>query len=391
MTTERLYYTDSYLRSFNARVIRTSDDARVVYLDRTAFYPSSGGQPFDKGTIAGVPVEDVIDEDDVIAHRLAGSVAGGEVECAVDWKRRFEHMQQHTGQHLLSAVLANLFGWQTLSFHMGEVASTIDLATPAIDRKHMVVAEQRAAELIAENRPVSITTEDAASAQGLRKDTERTGAIRVVSIEGLDRSACGGTHVRATGEIGCVLIRGSEKIRGNVRIEFVCGLRADARARADYDALTSIARSFSANVDDTPALVQAAVERAAELDKSNRRLSSELAAFRGRALYDETKPNSDGLRLVTQAAVLGDEIRTEAQAFVARPKSAYIAFQESPASVLVACSADSGKHAGNAIKEIVSARGGRGGGSAVIAQASVPAGVSIAEIVDQLKTYLARA
>ena len=388
MTTERLYYTDSYLRSFRARVIRTSDDARVVYLDRTAFYPSSGGQPFDTGSIAGVAVEDVIDEGDVVAHKLAGGITASDADCVIDWKRRFDHMQQHTGQHLLSAVFAELFEWQTVSFHMGAEVSTIELQTASADRKQLAAAEQRAAELIAENRPVSIATEDAATAQGLRKETQRTGTIRIVSIDRLDRSACGGTHLRTTGEIGCVLVRGIEKIRGNIRVEFVCGARAITRARADYDALTSIARSFSANIEDTPALVQALLARAEDLDKSRRKLAVELSSARGRALYDETNPNSEGLRLVDKAAVLDDDTRAEAQAFVSRPKSAYIAWQEAPGSVLLACSADSGKHAGNAIKEIVVKRGGRGGGSATMAQASIPAGVAVREVVDQLRGHL---
>jgi alanyl-tRNA synthetase len=388
VTTERLYYADSYLRSFEARVIRTSDDARVVYLDRTAFYPSSGGQPFDTGTIAGIAVEDVVDEGDLLAHKLAKRIDAVEVECSIDWRRRFDHMQQHTGQHVLSAVFAELCGWQTVSFHMGESVSTIELATAAVEWKDIVAAEHRTAEIIGENRRVSISSEDAETVQGLRKETERTGPIRVVSIEGLDRSACGGTHVRSTGEIGCVLVRGTEKIRGHVRLEFVCGGRAVARARADYDSLTGIARSFSANVDETPALVQALIERVLEMDKANRKMSSEIAGVRGRALYDETNPNAEGFRIADKAASLNDDTRAEAQAFVSRPKSAYIAWQDSPASVLVACSADSGKHAGSAIKDVVTTRGGRGGGSAAMAQASVPAGVSLAEIVDNLKTYL---
>jgi alanyl-tRNA synthetase len=296
-------------------------------------------------------------------------------------------MQQHTGQHLLSAVFAELFGWQTISFHLGAQVSTIDLATPAAEPKQIAAAERRAAQVITENRPVSISTEDASGVLGLRKQTERTGLVRIVTIEALDRSACGGTHVRNTGEIGCILLRGSEKIRGNLRVEFVCGGRAVARARADYDALTAIGRAFSAGIDDTPGLVQAMVERVEELEKSRRKMSAELAAAHGRTLYDETPPDSAGFRLASKAAPVNEDTRTEAQAFVARPKSAYIAWQESPASVLLACSADSGMNAGKAIKEVVCTRGGRGGGSAAIAQASVPAGVSVSEIVEQLRKY----
>ena len=382
MKTERLYYTDCYVRSFHARVIDSA--GTTVYLDRTAFYPTSGGQPHDTGAISGIAVEDVVDEGERIAHRLAAPLSITEVDCAIDWRRRFDHMQQHTGQHLLSAVFAELFGWQTVSFHLGAVVSTIDLATLSAERRQLEEAEQRVNEVLAENRTVSIAFEDAASAQGLRKETQRAGSIRLVAIDGLDRSACGGTHVRATGEIGCILLRGIEKVRGSVRIEFLCGGRAVARARSDYDALSGIARSFSASLDETPSLVQASLARLEESDKVRRKLATELAAGRGRALYDECEPAVSGFRVVRKPGALNDEIRAEAQAFTARPSAVYIAWQESPASVLAACSADAGRHVGNVLKEVLSARGGRGGGSATLAQASIPVKESLLEVVDEL-------
>jgi alanyl-tRNA synthetase len=360
----------------------------VVYLDRTAFYPSSGGQPFDTGVLGGVQVEEVIDEGDEIAHRLERPIESGAVNAEVDWKRRFDHMQQHSGQHLLSAVLVELFGWETVSVHIGSTSSTIELATPSVESRQVVEAEQRAAELITENRAVRITSEDAAAVRGLRKETGRTGAIRIVSIEGLDRSACGGTHVRATGEIGCVLLRGTEKIRGNVRLEFLCGGRAVARSRAEYGWLSEIARFLSAPVENTPAVVEKMAARVEESEKARRKLSAELATLRGRSLYNQTNPTESGMRTYSRAGVLGDDLRAEAQAFTAQPKSSYIAWQESPAAVLVACSADSGKHAGNVVKEVISAYGGRGGGSATLAQSNIPPGVSVEDVVNAIRSRL---
>ncbi len=241
---ERLYYTDSYLRDFAARAIETSAEGLLVYLDRTAFYPTSGGQPFDLGTISGVAVTEVFDEAERVAHRVAAPIAVGPVECAIDWRRRFDHMQQHTGQHLLSAVFEELFHLKTVSFHMGADSSTIDLEGGAVDARVLADTERRVNEVIWENRAVAVQFEHAAEVQGLRKPSDREGTLRIVSIEGMDRSACGGTHVRATGEIGAVLLRKVEKVRQTTRVEFLCGGRAIRRARADYDALSRTAQLF---------------------------------------------------------------------------------------------------------------------------------------------------
>ena len=151
--TDRLYYTDSYLHEFHARVTDRADDGRRIYLDRTAFYPSSGGQPCDKGSIDSVPVLDVIDEGERIAHVVASPVTAGEADCRVDWQRRFDHMQQHSGQHLLSAIFVERFGIATVSFHLGQESSTIDLDTAALDPARMLEAERRANEVVFENRP----------------------------------------------------------------------------------------------------------------------------------------------------------------------------------------------------------------------------------------------
>src|SRR5436190_13346469 len=205
--TERLYYTDSYLRAFPARVVETADDGRRVYLDRTAFYPTSGGQPFDTGTLGGANVIEVIDEDERVAHILDAPVAPGEVSAQIDWPRRFDHMQQHSGQHLLSAVLEEMFKIPTLSFHLGAEVCTIDVAAPAVTSVQIDQCDVRCAEIVGEARPLAITFEDAAAGLGLRKESQRSGTLRIVAIPGIDRSACGGTHVRTTADIGRVLIR----------------------------------------------------------------------------------------------------------------------------------------------------------------------------------------
>jgi alanyl-tRNA synthetase len=371
--TERLYYNDCYVREFHGRVIDSADDGKRVYLDRTAFYPTSGGQPFDLGTLGGVTVREVVDEEDRIAHVLAGPLNGSDVAGNVDWERRFDHMQQHTGQHLLSAVLVELYDITTVSFHMGAVTSTIDIAAAALDPKRTERVEERCAEIVAEARPVSITYEDSSADLGLRKASAREGTLRIVSIDRLDRSACGGTHVRSTSEIGPLLIRKLEKIRGNVRIEFVCGLRAIRHARQDFRTLSEISRLVSVPFEEAAGIIAAQVDKAKALEKSYQRLAAELAQREGRELYAATAPDSEGIRRTTQRGPIDDAMRARAQAFVTGSKSVFLAVCENPPSVLLAASADSGVHAGERVKAAVTAAGGRGGGNQGLAQGSVPA------------------
>jgi alanyl-tRNA synthetase len=382
--TERLYYNDCYLGHFRARVLESAGGGRRAYLDRTAFYPASGGQPFDLGSLNGVPVREVVEEEDRIAHILEAPLEGAEVEGRVDWTRRFDHMQQHTGQHLLSAVLLELYDIPTLSFHMGPAASTIEAGAPSLEPKRIERLEERCAEIIGEARPVAIAYEDASAGLGLRKASERTGTLRVVSIEGIDRSACGGTHVRSTAEIGLILIRKLEKIRGNVRIEFVCGLRALRQARADFRALSEISRSFSAPLEDTPTLVAARIEKAKTLERTCQRLATELARRDGRELYANAPPDAAGIRRIVERGPIDDVLRARAQAFVIGSKAVFLAVCESPPSLLLAASADSGFHAGELVKTAVTAAGGRGGGTQALAQGSVPSPQALEGLVASL-------
>jgi alanyl-tRNA synthetase len=374
--TDRLYYTDPYVREFTAQIVDRSAKADVVYLDRTAFYPTSGGQPFDLGALGGVAIADVAEEDDGrIAHRLASPLpAGDSVAGSIDWGRRFDHMQQHTGQHLLSAVFEELFSLRTVSFHLGAESATVDLEGGAVDAARVVTVERRANEVVFENRPVTIQFEEAREARGLRKPSEREGTIRIITIESLDRSACGGTHVRATGEIGAICIRKLEKIRQSVRVEFVCGGRAVRRARADYDSLSKVAQLFSASLDDAAGMAAAALEAARAGEKALRKAEIELAGHRGKELYATTAPAEDGMRRVAQRAARGnlEDLRALAQSFTAQPKAVFLAVLEEPPSVLLAASEDAGVDAGKLVKAAVTAAGGRGGGNARVAQGSAP-------------------
>ena len=385
--TERLYYRDCYLQEFRARVLETSDDGRRVYLDRTAFYPTSGGQPFDTGTLGGAKVIEVIDEEERVAHLLDAPIVAGEIDAQIDWARRFDHMQQHSGQHLLSAVLEELFKISTVSFHLGAEVCTIDVAAPALTSVQIDQCEVRCAEIVGEARPLAITFEDAAADLGLRKESQRSGTLRIIAIQELDRSACGGTHVRTTAEIGLVLIRKTEKIRGNTRLEFVCGLRALHQARADFRTLQDLSRQLSAPASEMPALVSAQLERIRALEKANQRLASEVAQREGREQWVATAPDAQGIRRALERVEQGaidDTVRTRAQAFVAQGRAVFLAVSKNPPSVLLAASADSGIHAGDRVKSAVTAAGGRGGGNQALAQGSLPVTADLDAIASSL-------
>jgi alanyl-tRNA synthetase len=373
--TQRLYYQDCYLREFTARVLET--DGCRVYLDRTAFYPTSGGQPFDLGTLGGIAVREVIDEEDRIVHVMETPLGTAEVQGRIDWERRYDHMQQHTGQHLLSAVLEEQFKIRTVSFHLGTQVlgtqvSTIDVDAPSLTPEQLERAEERCAEVVAEARSVQITFEDASESLDLRKASTRTGTLRIVTIDKLDRSACGGTHVNTTAEIGMVLTGKSEKIRGTTRLEFACGNRALHRARADYRLLAAIGRALSVPPEQTPDLLAGLIEKNKSLEKTGQRLATELARREGKELFLAAELGPDGIRRIIQRGPIDDAMRARAQAFVSGKKAVFLAVCDQPPSLLLAASADSGIHAGDRVKAAVAAAHGRGGGNQQLGQGSVP-------------------
>lgn len=381
--TERLYYQDSYLREFRARVVEAGDEGRRVYLDRTAFYPTSGGQPFDLGTLGGVAVREVIDEEDRIAHVLESPLSATDVEGVIDWERRYDHMQQHTGQHLLSAVLEELFHIRTVSFHLGTEVSAIDLDAPSLAPEKLDRAEERCAEVVAQARPIQVTFEEASATLELRKASVRTGTLRIVTIASsggkLDRSACGGTHVSNTAEIGAVMTGKSEKIRGTTRLEFVCGRRALRRARADNRLVASVTRALSVLPEQIPDALAGLIEKNKSLEKGVQRLATELAHRGGKELFLAASPGPDNIRRTLQRGPIDEAMRARAQAFVAGGKAVFLAICDQPPSLLLAASADSGIHAGDRMKAAVTASQGRGGGNAQLAQGSVPDAAALAK------------
>ena len=381
--TERLYYTDSYLSEFEAAVVDCQEEGRRIYLDRTAFYPTSGGQQFDTGQLNGIEVVDVVVEGEEVAHCLAHPLEGSRVAGRIDWPRRFDHMQQHTGQHLLSAVLADRLGLATTSVHFGKLSSTVDLEGGALPREQLSRVEAWANDVVVQNRTVRVSFEEAAEAIGLRKPPAREGTIRIISIAGVDRSACGGTHVRATGEIGPILLRGVERVRSGVRLEFLCGARGVRAAREDHELLTGLAAELSAAPVELPGLIAAQREQLRELVSTRRELERQLQDHRARQLYGATAPDPSGIRRTVLREPTGslNELKGVAQAYAALPGAIFIAAVEAPPSILLAASPDSGINAGAMLKGLLDANGGRGGGSAALAQGTVPSAANLERVL----------
>jgi alanyl-tRNA synthetase len=385
--TQRLYYDDSYLKDFEATVLERGEGGRL-YLDRSAFYPTSGGQQFDRGSLRSAAggadsrradVLDVVDEGERVAHVLAEDDAlrfapGERVHGQLDWARRFDHMQQHSGQHLLSAVFQQVLGLGTLSVHFGVEASTLDLDAGSLAPEQVALVEERANAIVFENRPLAVETEDAASAEGLRKQSTRSGPLRIVSIAALDRSACGGTHVARTGEIGPILLRKLERVRKSTRLEFVCGGRATRRARGDYEALSKLGSLLSTSVDS---VVDSVALRLGELKRDSaalREAREALADYRALELYAAARAKGAGavaLHVERRAEGSVQDERGLAQAYGKNPKAVFLLSLERPASILLATSEDTGHDAGALLKAALAAAGGRGGGSARLAQGTL--------------------
>ncbi len=256
MKTERLYYDDPYLRSFTATVTerRAEGEHMLVALDRSAFYPESGGQPGDYGMLNGVRVIDTQVENDVVWHRLDGTLDATDVQGEIDWRRRFDFMQQHHGQHLLSATFENLVNARTVAVHLGEEYSTLDLDTLDLDSATLADVEARTNTLIWEDRPIQARFVDQETLQSfaLRKPAGAYERVRVVSVDGVDHSACGGTHPRSTGEVGIVVLRRTERRGDTLRLEFLCGNRVLAEYRWKNALLADLAGTLSIGVRELP-------------------------------------------------------------------------------------------------------------------------------------------
>jgi alanyl-tRNA synthetase len=374
--TERLYYNDAKLREFDAKVMRSEPcgDGIGVWLDRTAFYPTSGGQPFDVGTLGSDAVVGVEEDGGDIVHllpsRAVPPIPGSTAHGMIDWARRFDHMQQHTGQHVLSAVLERLFKARTLSFHLGAAASTIDLDRE-LSQAERSRGELEANQVVWNDVPAVIryVSEDEARTLPLRKEPARSGTLRVIDIEAVDLSACGGTHVARTGEIGQIAMSSWERFKGGQRLEFVCGGRALAR----HGQLRDVTASATGLLSVVPAELPAAIDRLQGESKELRRAlmtaHGQLAIYEAAALSEDAEPMGASRLLLRVIDGDAHRLKALAAAVVSRPGLLTVLVSaRTPALAVAARSPDLALSCQEIIVSLTTRFGGRGGGKPDFAQ-----------------------
>src|SRR5436309_6187992 len=391
MTTRRLYYDDAFERELAARVLScevlppdinsgiTTPVWRVV-LDRTAFYPTSGGQPHDTGKLGDANLLDVREEGYEIIHVADRRPESPDVNGCINWPRRFDHMQQHTGQHLLSAMFQERFGLPTVSFHLGEEICTIDLRGPEPSEEFLEGAERASNQVIFEDRPVNVRygTAEQLVELGVRKEVERKGILRAIEIEGADLQPCGGTHVKSTGQIGLVLVRRCTKVRQDWRVEFVCGGRESRAARHDLDSLRQTAEKLSSAPEDA---VSAASRVVAERDanfKLVRALQERLAQAEATLALQTVSHGANSSLVFSRIfeGVSADYLGFFATAFAKSEKAIALLGTVEGGHLLFAQHPSAGKDMNSLLKQVLEKAGGKGGGTRDFARGRLNEGAS---------------
>ena len=406
--TERLYYNDSSLLEFDSTVsaLETREHGVLVCLDRSAFYPTSGGQNFDVGFLQlgedRSPVTDVHEDEQTgdVLHMIENAPdwlqVGAQVRGLIDANRRRDHMQQHSGQHVLSAAFERLYGFATVSFHMGDDLCTIDLSTEVLNAKQLEAAERLANEIIAEDRPVEIrfATPDEARLMGVRKIPPAVREkLRLIDIRDFDLNACGGTHVHSTGQIGATLLRKTEKVKQGMRVEFVCGQRAVSTARRDFQTLTDAAAVFSTHLWELPQQARKSLDEIRAAQKAQHRLLEEVAELQAANLLRtaDEKPSGSGQKLVVQFFPDRDLafIKMLAQKLTRLDKAAVlVACGGAQPSMVFAQTPGLPNDMGALMTETLQKLGTRGGGNRDMAQGGAPDAASAEQALRDASTAI---
>jgi alanyl-tRNA synthetase len=388
--TERLYYDDPYLTRFSAHIVERVqwEGQPAVILDRTAFYPTGGGQPHDTGflrdarALQDIPVVDVAEResDGAVIHVLTAPLQADQVEGQIDWDRRFDLMQQHTGQHILSAAFLERFDANTVGFHLSDDYSTIDLDRAPMSTEDLTGVEALANAVVFENRAAvaRFVPDEEVPDLLLRKALAHQGPVRVVEIPDFDCSACGGTHLQATGEVGLIKITRSERRGAETRVEFLCG----RRALADYDAkntlVLDLAREFTVGYWEVPDLVHRLAGDLKETQRELRRTRDALLDAEAVALWHGAATVGDAR--VVRAHLSDrppDDLKHLAQRLVAHPQTVVLLAAGKAGQkgfLTFARSADIDVHMGTLVRQACETIGGRGGGRSEFAQGGGPQG-----------------
>lgn len=399
MKTDRLYYNDSYLRLFEAQIVERGEwnGQPAVALDRSAFYPESGGQPSDHGELAQVAVVDVQVHDGVVWHILAEPLPEDlqTVKGEIDWERRFDHMQQHHGQHLLSAAFVEVANLKTVSFHLGVQSCTIDLDSANLQEQDVLAAVALANQIVWEDRPIAarFVSDEELARLPLRKAPSVEGPIRVVSVPDFDYSACGGTHPRSTGSVGTIVVTSWSRQKGGTRVEFLCG----ARTLKSYQDLNGIARRAAGQLSVSVEQFEEAFERLRANEAAARRALEaaqiQLLAYEAQELLAQAETIGQARLLVRRFEGRSPaELRSLAERMIAAGSDAVVvlASADSKAQIVLGRGADLKLDAGKLLREGLSYVGGRGGGQAQLAQGGGPDVAGLDAALEALSSAIKR-
>lgn len=396
MATVKLYYQNQYTRSFTAKLQKSGKDEQgrfYVVLDQTVFYPTGGGQPHDTGTLNGEHVIDVEEVEGEIRHFLDKSIDFGP-ECfgEIDWERRFDHMQQHAGQHILSAAFDNLYGYNTVSFHLGKEVCTIDINTDHLTEEEALQVENTANKIILENRPIEAkwVTESELSNYSLRKDLSVSENIRLVIIPDFDYNGCGGTHPASTGQVSAIKILHWEKEKKNIRVHFVCGYRVIKQLHEKQQVIQSLTTLLSSPQEQLPEAANRILQQTRDFEKTIDELKLKLIEHEASMLINQAQFNQSRHRNVVRAIFTDRpmfELQQLAKWIAANAENTVVLLlneNDIKLQLVLARSKDININMNDLLKQVLPIINGKGGGADSVVQGGGDKTVSPEDLMEKL-------
>ncbi len=391
---EKLYYQDPYIKEFKAQLLHQNTDEQgnlYAVLNQTAFYPTGGGQPHDTGVLNGVEVVAVEEVEGEIRHYIKMPLPQGEIEGKIDWSRRLDHMQQHTGQHILSAAFAELFNCQTVSFHLGKDICTIDIHTNALGEDEASAAEALANEIVFENRTIETKWISAAeiTQYPLRKQPSVTENIRLVIIPDFDYNGCGGTHPSSTGQVSSIKILDWEKQKQNIRVQFVCGNRVLKQLHEKHKVMKQLTAALNAPQENVADAAMRIIQDAKILEKNVENKNEQLLSFEAKELLIQHKTEDNVQAVFNDRSI--KELQTLARKITElADDSVVILVNELEDKLQFVCASGNGSDANmkKLANELLSSINGKGGGSESFAQGGGPKGMSGEELLQKARQIL---